>query len=88
MKEQPPSKGIRPVTSSTMLNFIYWLNMYHPNLLDLRSLSDDTLLQLISQFKQSRPDIEQYDLPSWRESIKRLLQGDKCYKEARDILIN
>lgn len=88
MKEQPPSKGMRPVLSSTMLNFIYWLSMYYPHLLNLQSLSDDTILQLINQFEQSRPDIEQYTLQSWRKSIDRLLQSDKYYKEARDILTN
>ncbi|HLG66140.1 MAG TPA: hypothetical protein VKY19_29755 [Ktedonosporobacter sp.] len=88
MKEQPPSKGMRPVISSTMLNFIYWLSMYYPQLLNLRSLSDETILQLIYQFEQSRPDIERYTQQSWLNSIDKLLQGDKYYKDARDILIN
>jgi len=71
-----------------MLNFIYWLSMYYPHLLNLRSLPDDTILQLIGQFEQSRPDIERYTSQSWLKSIDKLLQGDEYYKDARDILMN
>ncbi len=82
MKEQLPSKGTKPVTGTTMLNFVHWLDMYYPSIRSLQSLEDRALLQLIEKFENSRADLEQYSLKSWKESLDRLSKGDNSYKEA------
>lgn len=87
MKELPSSKGIKPVASSTMLNFVYWLETYHSqDLHNLQYLPDETLFQIITEFERSRPDIETTSSQFWRNSIYNLFQKNNDYRDAKDFI--
>ena len=77
----------KPVTASAMLNFAYWVVTYHPNVLDLQSLPERTLLRLIYEFEQSRPDLEPRSGDAWLEGIADLYRDVNRYKEAREVLM-
>ncbi len=86
MSEQPPSKGLKPVASAKMLNFVYWLATNYPDMCNVQYLENNTLLQLAEAFEQDRPDLESDAETSWRSSVNKMLQGNEDYREAREVL--
>jgi len=47
----PPPKGVQPVSSVVMMNFLYWLTAQHPEITRLQGLSERRLLQLVDEFE-------------------------------------
>lgn len=86
MQQPPESKRMKPVTGSAMLNFVYWVGMYYPSLLDLQHLSQSALLRLIYEFEQSRSDIEPRTMEAWLEGIADMHNGANTYKAAQKAL--
>ena len=86
MSEQPSSKGLKPVTSTKMLNFVYWLATNYPDMCNAQHLEDNVLLQLVEAFEQDRPDLESNVEMSWRSSVNKMLQGNENYRDAKKVL--
>ena len=72
MPQIPPSKGMKPVSSSTMLNFLNWLTTYHPEVRSLQYLPDADLLNLVKEFERSRPDITPATPQEWFRGFEQL----------------
>jgi hypothetical protein len=88
MEETPQAKGMKPVSGTIMLNFLYWLQTNHSELKNLQSLSLQRLRDLTQKFEDSRPDIEPHSLDEWRNGINRLYakSAQDDYTEAREFL--
>ncbi len=86
MSGYPPSKGLKPVTSVKMLNFVYWLSTRYPDMCNTRFLSNETMLQVIREFEQERQDLESNAEISWRNSVDNMLRGDRYYDNSRKVL--
>ncbi|QBD82935.1 hypothetical protein EPA93_46035 [Ktedonosporobacter rubrisoli] len=83
MREIPPSKGVKLVESTKMLNFIHWLETYYPDVRTLRDINHNLLKLLVAEFEQEREDFDHDSYESWQKSVQEMLQGNKLYQAAK-----
>lgn len=86
MTELPLSKGVKLVSTTKMLNFVYWLANYYPDIQTLRDLDSNTIMELVEEFEQQREDFGRDSAVSWQSTVKEMLQGNSSYLEARALL--
>jgi hypothetical protein len=77
-------KGMVPVPSYAMINFLRWLRAYYPGITSLQHLSERQLLQLVSEFEGGNIARDE-----WRAGFRLLLDGHsnkEGYGTARTVL--
>jgi hypothetical protein len=78
---QDNGKGMRAVTNHAMINLLHWTKRYHPEIRNLRRLSENDLFQLVNEFTRGR-----FTWDEWQAGFSLLLEGrsnKEGYAEAR-----
>ncbi len=80
---------MNPVKGYTMLNFLNWLTNSHPEVHDLRSLSEEDLVRLIDEYEEGKVSANPALKAKWLIGFNYLIkdQGDwEGYDLARQTL--
>jgi hypothetical protein len=78
---QENGKGMRAVPNHAMINFLHWTRRSHPEIRNLRYLSENDLFQLVNEFTHGR-----FTWNEWHAGFSLLLEGrsnKEGYAEAR-----
>ena len=65
---------MNPVKGYTMLNFIHWVALHHPEIQRLRDTPEDELLDLVDEFEQGKLGGNQTLREKWKSSFHFLLK--------------
>lgn len=68
----PNRKATVPVLDYIMINFVYWMETYHPEIHSLQYHSEETLLALVNEFESDRSDIPPSSPPEWIRGFEEL----------------
>ena len=81
---------MNPVTGYTMINFLEWLVLHHPEIQKLKNLSESKLIDLVNEFESGKLDDDDNLRLEWVRGFEYLFNdiGDKGYDYARQILVN
>lgn len=78
-----------PVTGFEMLNFLQWMTSWHPEVLRLRDIPTERLMQLANEFEHGKLSRDSYRKDQWREGFRILFETEndwEGYKSARNTL--
>ncbi len=68
----PNRKATVPVPDYVMINFVHWVETYHPEIQSLQHYPEGTLLSLVREFEGERPDIPPSPPPEWIRGFEEL----------------
>lgn len=80
---------MNPIRGYTVLNFIHWLAIHHPEIRTIRDTPTDQLLELANEFEQGKLSENEHLTQKWKAGFEYLLNdyGDwQGYDKARSAL--